>query len=173
MKVSLTPNSQPSVLRGHQLLIAIGFALIASIFTSCSSAPEAPTVPLQASHWHKVKTNPPVYYPKGVPADHEPGFSDGQWIYSGDAAKTGFYIPLDHARFDNLAAQARSTMTKEGRKRYNESGGEFDMAGVMDSGLRGVGGALLGLDDRIKRSTGQASKGGAHYNEQTRRQEQY
>lgn len=151
-----------------------GVAIVAIAFSSCSSASKSPVVPFQASQWNKVKSSPPTFFPKGISAKHPTGFSDGQWIESGDSAKTSFFIPQGHPRTENLAAQARSMMTNEGRRKFKADASDIDGSGMVEGGILGFGKALLEIDKHVARTMGGVgTAGGAIRNEQTRRDEQY
>ncbi|MDA7651994.1 hypothetical protein N8582_02245 [Akkermansiaceae bacterium] len=44
--------------------------------------------------WVKVSSEPPTWYPRGVPADHPTDYRSGEWIHLKDTANTRFFIPL-------------------------------------------------------------------------------
>jgi hypothetical protein len=61
-------------------------------------APERGTPPAvsdgASQHWVKVSSRPPTFYPRGVAADYPTDFRSGEWVYTGDAQGTRFFIPL-------------------------------------------------------------------------------
>lgn len=74
--------------------LAVSCSSTASRFRAAEAAPPAAAPVAPAGQWVKVRSNPPTYYPRGVPADCATGFSDGEWVYTGDAAGSRFFIPF-------------------------------------------------------------------------------
>jgi hypothetical protein len=147
----------------------LGLLFLMGSLASCSSSsnPDSKTSPVafQPNHWHKVRSNPPTYFPKGVPADHPTRFSDGSWVFTGDKADTRYFIPAGGVASKNLITEAMATMTPNRRKEVNKGGGvDLQIGELVQGGLLGFGQALLEVDDHITRTTGRAPKGGANYN---------
>lgn len=44
-------------------------------------------------HWVQVSSRPPTFYPRGVPADCPTDYRSGDWVSTGDAKGTRFFIP--------------------------------------------------------------------------------
>ena len=108
---------------GHSFprhLKILGLSFLLGNLASCSSGSKS-SATFQPNHWYKVRSNPPTYFPKGVPAGHPTGFSDGSWVYSGDKDKTRYFIPAHSVATKNLVAEAMSTMTAEGRKELDKN----------------------------------------------------
>ena len=115
-----SPSTQASPHRFLRLLKILGLLFLLENLASCSSGSNS-SVTFQPNHWHKVRSNPPTYFPKGVSAGHATGFSDGSWVYSGDKAKTRYFIPGNDVATKSLVAEAMSTMTANGRKELNKN----------------------------------------------------
>jgi len=47
-----------------------------------------------SQHWVNVSSHPPTFYPHGVAVDCPTDYQSGEWIYTGDAQGTRFFIPL-------------------------------------------------------------------------------
>ena len=61
-----------------------------------------------SNHWVKVSSRPPIYYPRGVPADSSTDFRSGAWVYTEDASDTRFFIP-----FKGIAPAKRQALLQE------------------------------------------------------------
>ncbi len=85
----------------------------------------------QPNHWHKVDHSPPTYFPKGVPADHPTAFSDGSWVFTGDKAKTRYFIPLHGVASKSLKREAMARRTPEKQRK-------LDKEREIDRGIRGA-----------------------------------
>ena len=67
--------------------------------TSCQTTSNPPNatrvaVSTAAVKWVKVSSQPPTFYPRGVPADCPTDHWSGEWIYTGDERGTRYFIPL-------------------------------------------------------------------------------
>ncbi len=69
-------------------------AVTSSCATSKKSDPSTHVAPAIGRSWVKVKSKPPTWYPRGVPADHPTDFYSGEWFYLEDTADTRFFIPI-------------------------------------------------------------------------------
>lgn len=92
MKTSSSSRLRRSLCRFAFLIILA--AVTSSCSTSGESDPSTHVAPPISRSWVKVKSKPPTWYPRGVPADHPTGFKDGEWIYLEDTLDTRMFIPL-------------------------------------------------------------------------------
>lgn len=65
------------------------------------------------SHWVKVSSRPPTFYPRGVAADCPTDHWAGEWVFTGDDLGTRYFIPfhglgVDRQSLLHLALAARS-----------------------------------------------------------------
>lgn len=84
-------------------------ALTLSCTTSARYTRLDGTPALTTGHWTKVRSDPPTYFPKGVPADHPTTHHDGSWVSTGDAQGTRFFIPFRGklpAEYSELVSEA-------------------------------------------------------------------
>jgi hypothetical protein len=101
----------------HRIVAGLASVVFAFMAISCQTAtPPAADVtkgPTQ-SHWVKVSSQPPTYYPRGVAADHPTDHWSGEWVDTGDDHGTRYFIPfrelggIDRQRLVNEALSARS-----------------------------------------------------------------
>ena len=72
--------------------------IFVAVTCSCSTSREVDSsthvVPQMSKGWVKVSSEPPTWYPRGVPADHPTDYRSGEWIYLKDTADNRFFIPL-------------------------------------------------------------------------------
>jgi hypothetical protein len=72
--------------------------ILVAVTCSCSTSREVDSsthvVPKMSKGWVKVSSEPPTWYPRGVPADHPTDYRSGEWIHLKDTANTRFFIPL-------------------------------------------------------------------------------
>ena len=72
--------------------------ILVAVTCSCSTSREVDSsthvVPQMSKGWVKVSSEPPTWYPRGVPADHPTDYRSGEWIHLKDTANTRFFIPL-------------------------------------------------------------------------------
>lgn len=138
----------------------LGLALAACLLASCADGPKDQPAPkvsgLNPDHWQRVKSEPPTYYPKGVPADHPTDQGDGYWVLTGDEAGTRYFVPARDKNARELLAEAMTAVTPEQRKAMNRSGGGADISGRKVAGGIGYGlfGLMLELDRAVRGSTG-------------------
>lgn len=60
-----------------------------------ASKPETPAVSaVVSSHWVQVSSRTPTFYPRGVSAVRPTDYQSGEWVYTGDAKGTHFFIPF-------------------------------------------------------------------------------
>jgi hypothetical protein len=50
--------------------------------------------PIMRKNWVKVSSQPPTYYPKGVPANIDTDHWIGDWVYADDETGSRYFIPL-------------------------------------------------------------------------------
>lgn len=50
--------------------------------------------PAPQARWVKVSSQPPTYYPRGIPADCPTDHWSGEWVETGDEKGTRYFIPL-------------------------------------------------------------------------------
>ena len=119
--------------------------LIATIsLISCSSSLDAhrarmagPSA-LETGHWTKVRTNPPTYFPKGVPADHPTDYHNGYWVRPGGAHGNQFFIPnRGHGKLSEkqLIAEAWAAAAPSERARLEEEARREDHRKIAASPL--------------------------------------
>ena len=78
---------------------------------------------LETGHWTKVRKNPPTYFPKGMPADHQTDFRSGYWVMPGGAQGNQFFVPLrgyGALSEKDLIAEAWAAATPTERARLEE-----------------------------------------------------
>lgn len=69
------------------------------LLNQCASThvpePETPEVSsVVSAHWVKVSSRPPTYFPRGVSADRPTDCQSGDWVETGDAVGTKYFIPV-------------------------------------------------------------------------------
>jgi hypothetical protein len=127
--------------------------MITSCGTSSSGRQVSSSVPYQSGHWFKAQSQPPTYFPKGVPADHPTSASDGVWVMTGDSVGTRYFIPVRGVDTDTLTAEAMSMMTAEKREAVRKgSSDDIDLKGgaarALGAGLAGFASVLLEADQQ-------------------------
>lgn len=139
MKVKSQSTSRAIRILG--ILIAV--ACLNSCGTGLSEKPAPTPTTVNQQHWHKVKTNPPTYFPRGVSADHPTdNQSDGMWVKTGDAAGTRYFIPNRGVDSRLLVAEALTQVTPEQKAKQDRN----DEPGVTGDGIRGaIGGVATGI----------------------------
>jgi hypothetical protein len=65
-------------------------------------------VPVSIQHWVKVSSRPLTFYPRGVAADAPTDCLSGEWVHTGDAQDTRYFIP-----FHGLGGIPRQTLVNE------------------------------------------------------------
>jgi hypothetical protein len=80
-------------------LLATLTLLSALLLNQCAptESPESKThggASVVTEHWTKVSSRPPTFYPRGVAADCSTDYQSGDWVETGDAVGTRFFIPL-------------------------------------------------------------------------------
>jgi hypothetical protein len=67
---------------------------IGMLLVSCASPSKNQPAPIVSQHWVNVSSHPPTFYPRGVAPDCPTDSRSGEWVYTGDAKGTRFFIPL-------------------------------------------------------------------------------
>ena len=83
----------------RQLIPGLAGLISVITMTSCqttSTPPDATRVAMSsaAAKWVMVSSQPPTYYPRGVPADCPTDHWSGEWVITGDERGTRYFIPL-------------------------------------------------------------------------------
>lgn len=68
----------------------------------------ATAVAVPSRHWVKVSSRPPTFYPRGVAADCPTDCQSGEWVHTGDALNSRYFIPLH-----GCGGIPRQTLVKE------------------------------------------------------------
>lgn len=94
-------------------LLAMLFLPSTLLLNQCASTntpkPETPVdSSVVSNHWVKVSSRPPIYYPRGVPADCATDFRSGEWVFTEDASDSRFFIP-----FKGIAPAKRQALLQE------------------------------------------------------------
>jgi len=66
--------------------------------------------------WVKVRSAPPIWYPRGVSTDCPTDHRNGDWVYTEDAAGTRFFIPRH-----GLSKERRNVLLNEAAAARNEN----------------------------------------------------
>jgi hypothetical protein len=154
----------------HHLLPGLACLVLALAGVSCQTAtPPAADVPktVTRSHWVKVSSQPPTYYPRGVAADSPTDHWTGEWVFTGDELGTRYFIPfgnrgkvdrqsLVHEAFSARSDKKLEQIAAEDREIRNKHMMHATMYGPLAVvGLSVVsmgGGMIIGTDvDRWKR----------------------
>jgi hypothetical protein len=105
-------KSNPSLHHLYPCLVCLVFAFMAiSCQTATPPAADVTKAPTR-SHWVKVSSQPPTYYPRGVAADHPADHWSGEWVDTGDDHGTRYFIP-----FHGLGGSDRQMLVKEALSR--------------------------------------------------------
>lgn len=110
-------NPEKAVVR---LILASVFALF---FSSCSVGSREIVNPAPNPNWVKVRSEPPTWYPRGIPANCETSHRDGQWIYTEDIHNTRFFVPLHGLKSErrkSLLAEALAARDPAKIRRINQ-----------------------------------------------------
>ena len=81
----------------HQLLPGLACLVLTLAGVSCqTSTPPTADVPktVTRSHWVKISSHPPTFYPRGVAADSPTDHWTGEWVFTGDALGSRYFIPF-------------------------------------------------------------------------------
>ena len=88
--------------------------ILVAVTCSCSTSREVDSsthvAPEMGKGWVKVSSEPPTWYPRGVPADHPTDYRSGEWIYLKDRTDTRFFIPLHGLLTDKRKALEAEAM---------------------------------------------------------------
>jgi len=110
------------------LLVMAGSLLSACAPTAIQTPPATAAVPsINAAHWTKVTSKPPTWYPRGVAADCPTDFRSGEWISTGDAHGTRFFIPvkgIPTGKRQDLLHEALAFRSEKQRREIREEGKE-------------------------------------------------
>lgn len=108
-------KSNPSL---HHLYPCLVCLVVAIVGISCrTTAPPSADVPktVTRSHWVKVSSQPPTYYPCGVAANVPTDHWSGEWIDTGDEHGARYFIP-----FHGLGGNDRQMLVKEALSQRSE-----------------------------------------------------
>ena len=105
------PPKSMKTLYSH--LPAIMILPAALLLSQCASTagkrPQTDTVvPVSSQRWVKVSSRPPTFYPRGVAPDSPTDHQSGEWVHTGDAQDTRYFIPLH-----GLVGVPRQTLVNE------------------------------------------------------------
>lgn len=117
-----------------------GMALTACQTTSNSPGPTRVPMSTAAANWVKVSSQPPTYYPAGVPADCPTDHFSGEWVYTGDERGSRYFIPLhglDGIRRQILVADALGNLSDQKRNQINAEDWELNQRAVRNVVLFG------------------------------------
>ena len=96
----------PAVLRCPP---AVLIPLLALLLCQCATAPRtSPAALVASSRWVQVASHPPTFYPRGVGLDRRTDCDSGEWVDTGDASGTRFFIP-----FHDFGGMPRKTLVNE------------------------------------------------------------
>ena len=59
--------------------------------------------PAPSTNWVKVRSNPPTWYPRGVPADCPTDYYNGEWVFTENSQNSRFFIPLRNLPYNRRA----------------------------------------------------------------------
>jgi hypothetical protein len=92
-------------------------SLLGICLSSCATTPHTnPSVqPAPNAKWVKVRNTPPTWCPRGTPAGCATDGQSGEWVDTGDAANTRFFIP-----FHGPSETPRRTLVNEALAARNE-----------------------------------------------------
>jgi hypothetical protein len=83
--------------------------LLSQCAPTAGKRPQTDTVvPVSSQRWVKVSSRPPTFYPRGVAADSPTDHQSGEWVHTGDAQDTRYFIPLH-----GLVGVPRQTLVNE------------------------------------------------------------
>lgn len=99
-----SPAMKPSLCRRllqqshHRTPLLAAGCLCALLSAACQSSgppPAAKVLPSAAArHWVKVSSQPPTFYPRGAARDCPTDYRSGDWVQTGDAAGTRYFVPV-------------------------------------------------------------------------------
>jgi hypothetical protein len=85
-------SSKPHLL---SVLITLSSPFLNQCAPTHASKPGTPAVPaVVSSHWVQVSSRPPTFYPRGVSAECPTDIASGEWVTTGDAKGTRYFIPV-------------------------------------------------------------------------------
>lgn len=121
----------PAIAMFRRTAANLAVSLLGICLSCCATTPPTDPSPPPApnANWVKVRSTPPTWYPRGTPAGCATDGQSGEWVNTGDAADTRFFIPF-HGPSDfprrtlvNEALAARSERKK--RQITDEDRAEF------------------------------------------------
>jgi hypothetical protein len=108
--------------------------------TSGVPLPQTPKA-RQSKHWTQVATNPPTYYPRGVPADCDSDFHSGEWVYTENDSDTRFFIP-----FKGIPPVKRQALLQEALAlRSERKRNQIDTEGKLNATTAGAAATAVAL----------------------------
>jgi hypothetical protein len=120
------------------------------VFSACSTTPRETVNPASNRNWVKVRSNPPTWYPRGIPANCATSHRDGEWIYAEDLHNTRFFVPLDGLKSErrkSLLAEALAARHPAKVRRIHQEQVDHAIAGgvanVIAAPFLALGGAGL------------------------------
>lgn len=104
----------------RQLIPGLAGLISVITMTSCqttSTPPDATRVAMSsaAAKWVMVSSQPPTYYPRGVPADFPTDHWSGEWVITGDERGTRYFIPIQ-----GLEKTSRQDFVTDAQSRWSE-----------------------------------------------------
>jgi hypothetical protein len=106
------PTTNPKTMKTlYSHLSAIMILPAALLLSQCAptgGTPRTTTTVASSQHWVKVSSRPPTFYPRGVAAGCPTDHQSGEWVHTGDAQDTRYFIP-----FHGLGGQSRQDLVNE------------------------------------------------------------
>jgi len=128
------------------------FGILLAVTCSCSTSREVDSsthvVPKMSKGWVKVSSEPPTWYPRGVPADHPTDYRSGEWIHLKDTANTRFFIPLNGLLTEkrkSLEAEAMAARHPDLIKNEKNEGIAQTAKGVGGGFILAIGHVILNI----------------------------
>jgi hypothetical protein len=163
----------------NKLRIMPGLACLLIVIAAASCQTTTPpaadaTKTLTPSHWVKVSSQPPTYYPRGVSADHSTDHWSGEWVYADDAKGSRYFIPIHGLGTVNRQSLIQEALSARSEKKLAKIAAEDRE--IRNKGLRksfilipanlllAMGGGFGGFDEAMLDDVATGAK--THWKEQ-------
>jgi hypothetical protein len=124
-----TMNHSASIHPRRTGIAAAALAMLAAAcLAGCATNPQAAETGAPAAagpgcaggQWTMVRSDPPTWFPRGLPADHPTDCASGEWVHTGDSRGTRYFLPvhgLEWERRRSLVKEALAARSPEVTKR--------------------------------------------------------
>lgn len=106
------------------LLLSIGLVSCSSVSTQSHGSRKASQPVRVSTHWEKVRSNPPTYYPRGTSRDVPTDFHNGEWVLTHHSDGKRFFVPFKVGNDVSRQTLLQEAMAILGPDPYRPDAGE-------------------------------------------------